>query len=318
MNNLKIGFFFFLFLFGRNLASSQGDKSLVTGINGDRIVSELVDNLLYFGQRPPGINPEIFAPLLISKPNRHEFGSVFSKKADEFYFAVDDNGKAEIWFSRLADGVWSEPVITISNELYSFNDPMLSLDEERLYFISNQPLLEDSGEDNYNIWFIERREEHWSDPVPLNFPVNSASNEYYISFSNNGNIYFSSDRDAGQVRMSNFDIFKAGMSGEEYLALEKLPETVNSGYFDADVFVAPDESYLIFSSVRPEGLGQGDLYISYKNEEGFWTEARNMGSLINDSGHQLCPFVSRDGEYLFFTSNQDIYWVDADIIEDFR
>jgi len=36
----------------------------------------------------------------------------------------------------------------------------------------------------------------------------------------------------------------------------------------------------------------------------FVTEAKNMGEKINDEYHQLCPFVSKDGNYLFFTSNQ--------------
>ena len=75
--------------------------------------------------------------------------------------------------------------------------------------------------------------------------------------------------------------------------------------------MAPDLSYLIFSGNRPEGYGQGDLYISFKDEAGKWGEAVNMGPEFNNQGHQLCPFVSRDGKYFFFTSEQDIYWVAA-------
>jgi len=32
----------------------------------------------------------------------------------------------------------------------------------------------------------------------------------------------------------------------------------------------------------------------------------------------LCPFVTQDGQYLFYTSNQDIYWVNAEIINTFK
>lgn len=39
---------------------------------------------------------------------------------------------------------------------------------------------------------------------------------------------------------------------------------------------------MIFCAVRKEGYGQGDLYISFKNESGTWSEAKNMGGQINN------------------------------------
>ena len=61
-------------------------------------------------------------------------------------------------------------------------------------------------------------------------------------------------------------------------------------------------------------MGRGDLYISFKNTDGTWTESVNMGEKVNTKKHELCPFVSHDGKYLFYTSNQDIYWVSTEII----
>ena len=87
---------------------------------------------------------------------------------------------------------------------------------------------------------------------------------------------------------------------------------------EADVFIAPNESYMIFCSIREDGFGQGDLYISFKKDDNNWTTAKNMGATINTKYHELCPVVTRDGKYFFFTSNQDIYWVDAKVIEKYR
>lgn len=100
---------------------------------------------------------------------------------------------------------------------------------------------------------------------------------------------------------------------------------------------------LIFTSERPGGLGSGDLYISFIDEEGNWTKAKHMGDKINTPGSEYCPMISPDGKYLFFTSARrstrripdkpltydnfkkihsrslnglsDIYWVDARIIQ---
>ena len=96
---------------------------------------------------------------------------------------------------------------------------------------------------------------------------------------------------------------------------------INTEHDEYDLFIAPDESYLIFSSDRPGGFGNVDLYISYKKGDGTWTEPKNMGRNIN-SGGAVFPSVTDDGRFLFFQSrrggNGDIYWVDAKIIEELK
>ena len=94
-----------------------------------------------------------------------------------------------------------------------------------------------------------------------------------------------------------------------------LGAAINSEQYEADVFISPDESYIIFCSTRENGFGRGDLYVSFKNFDGTWSKTINMGAEINSSNYEYCPFVTKDGKYLFYTSNQDIYWVSTDIIK---
>ncbi|MDX1641920.1 MAG: hypothetical protein R3220_09505, partial [Balneolaceae bacterium] len=63
---------------------------------------------------------------------------------------------------------------------------------------------------------------------------------------------------------------------------------------------------------------RGYLYICFKEKNENWSEAKNMGNLINTAEHELCPFVTKDGNYLFYTSDGDIYWVDAGILLDYK
>ena len=60
------------------------------------------------------------------------------------------------------------------------------------------------------------------------------------------------------------------------------------------------------------------MQISFKDEADNWSKSKNMGIVINTEGHELCPFVTKDGNYLFYTSNQDIYWVDASVIQELK
>lgn len=276
------------------------------------------DSLKYLGQEPPSGRPEIFAPGLISLENEHEYGSIFSRDGTELFYGVDLGGRSEIRHTRLEDGAWSEPRAVFVDDVLSFNDPFLSADERRLYFMSNRPLAGAGGTKDHDLWYATREESGWSEPVNLGSVINSTSDEYYISFTDDGTVYFASNVSAEDERRRNFDIYAARKKDFGFEKPRRLADTVNSRWYEADVFVAPDESYLIFCAVRREGLGQGDLYISFKGEDGAWREAVHMGEEINSERHELCPFVTRDGKYLFYTSHGEIYWVDAKIIDRFR
>jgi hypothetical protein len=93
---------------------------------------------------------------------------------------------------------------------------------------------------------------------------------------------------------------------------------VNTTGYEADVYVDPNETYLIYCSNRPGTIGRGDLFISYKNADGSWTPSKNMGKEVNEDRTEYCPFVTPDGKYLLFTAKGDIRWIDAGIIEKLR
>ncbi len=268
----------------------------------------------YLGQKPPGIEPEKFAPGLVSMPLAYEFGSTFSRDGKEFFYGVDVKGKAETRYMRLHDGKWTEPKVILSHETFGYNDPMLSVDEQKLYVISNQSETDEPGD--YDIWYVERKNGIWSLPINAGPMINTEkSNEYYISFTALGTMYFGSNKAAAPGKGNDFDIYRSEFKEGTFQEAERMP--FNSEYYEADVFVAPDESYVIFAAEKPEGLGRGDLYISFQ-ENGKWTTPKNMGDSVNDPGHQLCPFVTYDGKYFFFTSNRDIYWVSAQILDQYR
>jgi Tol biopolymer transport system component len=115
-------------------------------------------------------------------------------------------------------------------------------------------------------------------------------------------LYFSSDRSGGK---GGYDIYRSRLVQGRYAEPENLGPSINSQYGEVDNYISPDESWLIFVSTRPDGLGNSDLYISY-NEGGSWTPAKNLGAPINSSAREFCPMVSPDGRYLFFISTRSI------------
>jgi len=280
--------------------------------------SSTLSPLAYLGQRKPSTSPELFAPDIISKPDRYEFGCTFSADGEELFFGVDNDGVMEIHHTKFENGLWTNQKKLFQNDKFSHNDPMYSPDEKKLFFISDRSM-EPSGEaKDVDIWYIDLLNDTWSDPINAGPVINSALDEYFVSFADNGTMYYSSKDKSKDAPRYAFDIYSSEYKDETFLTPKKLPETINTDRYEADVFVAPDESYLIFCAIWKDGLGRGDLYISFKDSAGKWTQAQNMGTAINSENHELCPFVSRDGKYFFYTSNQDIYWVSTEIFEDFR
>ncbi len=274
----------------------------------------------YLGQKPPGTSPEVFGPGIISTDQR-EFNIIISPDGKEIYFSRTTSGSpTAIMVVLKKNGRWTDPQVVPFSGSHSDMDPSMSADGKKIIFGSTRP----SGKDNAegcDIWVAERTSSgQWSEPRNVGDAVNTAKNENYPLLVESGTLYFQSNGHGGK---GGLDIFRSKFREGRYGEPKNLGNAINSKYNDFDAFVAPDESYIIFSSAdRPDGVGGGDLYISFQKNNGLWTPAQNMGKNINSTFLEYCPKVSPDGRFLFFSSNRsgqgDIYWVEAKIIENFR
>jgi WD40-like Beta Propeller Repeat len=271
----------------------------------------------YLDEVPPGTTPKVFAPGKVSTENEFEFGAVFSNDRREFYYGVEINGKAETRMMKFENGSWSQPIKILFHEIYSYNDPFLTPDNKKLFFISNRSLDGRGPKKDYDIWYIERQAGAWSEPKNAGRNINSDKNEYYISFTKTGKMYFSSNTQDREEK-NNYDIYSSDMKNDEFQPSTKLASEINTSFYEADVFIAPDESYIVFAADRPNGLGSGDLYVSFRKQDGTWTLSKSLGSTINTATDDFCPYVSPEGKYLFYASRGDIYWVSIDVVMKLR
>lgn len=65
----------------------------------------------YLGETPADLIPKSFAPKIISPKDTYVFGSVFSEKADELFYAVrlDQEWNAELWHVQYKNGKGNKP-----------------------------------------------------------------------------------------------------------------------------------------------------------------------------------------------------------------
>jgi hypothetical protein len=166
----------------------------------------------------------------------------------------------------------------------------------------------------------------WSTATVVPPPVSSSADELYPVVVGDGSLYFTSSRPGG---LGHSDLYRAQRQPDGTFAEPvNVGPPINSEFGTGDTYVSPDERYLIFSSRRPGGVGLGDLYVSFRQEDGRWGEPVNLGPDINSEQVDYCPMVTPDGRYLFFsrrwgatweeTTAGDVFWVDARVLEQFR
>ncbi|MEM9362536.1 MAG: hypothetical protein AAGA43_07875 [Bacteroidota bacterium] len=226
----------------------------------------------------------------------------------EAYVTIQSPTEEVSVISKLSklNGEWKVQIAPFSGK-HKDLEPFLSSDGLRLYFVSNRPLQDTvQTPKDYDIWYVERanQNESWGNPINLGEPVNSKSNEFYPSLSKNGNLYFTSDREGS---LGKDDIFFSKLTKDGYASPIGLDENINSSGFEYNAYISQDESYLLFGGYRrDDGLGSGDIYISYHDENGNWSKATPLPASINSKYMDYCPFVDEKNKQLYFTSRRDV------------
>ena len=247
----------------------------------------------YLGETA-GSAPTIFGRGLVSRQHQ-ELNAAFSPSGDELFYTLADPSRSHytlLHVQRSADGVWGEPVVAPFSGRYADADPIFSADGARLYFISRRPSDASTAPKDFDIWSVERTADGWGAPKNLGAPINTPDDEYYVSVTRAGVVYWS----------RKGDIYRAVPADTQGgYRVEALPEAVNSKSDEFDPFVAADESYVIFASFRPDSIGSADLYVSFRDGE-TWLPSKSLGPLVNSKAFEYCPIMSPDGTHFFFTS----------------
>jgi len=258
----------------------------------------------YLGQKPPGLTPVPFAPGLIST-EIYEYDGAFTPDMKAFYFIRrgEENKTSAFYEYKYNDtnGEWDK------SEIASpwIGRPVISPDGKTMHLGDR---------------YLEKTESGWSELQKLKPPTVSNDSMYImrLSSSANGSYYF----DTYKEKDSTFPIRYSRLIDGKHEEPKALPKAINTGTFLSHPFIAPDESYLLFDAEREDGFGESDIYISFKQKDGTWGNAINLGDKTNTKAWEASASVTPDGKYLFFSrnvgsddfENVDILWVDAKVI----
>ncbi|WP_271784506.1 hypothetical protein [Aquimarina algiphila] len=257
----------------------------------------------YLGQKPPGLTPEPFAPGIVTTAD-WEVSGVFTPDIREFYFIRESKGtkKQELVVFQYQNNEWQESVVSPR-----VGTPFIAPDGMTMHLGRKYRERTETGD--------------WSELKKLD-PSFEEIQIMRLTASSKGTYVFD------EIGMPNGDgvIRYSRLIDGKREKPKPFGKEINTGRMNAHPFIAPDEFYLIWDSERDNGYGDSDIYISFKQQDGSWGAAINLGDKVNTEGWEAVACVTPDGKYLFFNRNMnpenydnvDIFWVDAQIIETLR
>ena len=252
---------------------------------------------LYLGEPPPGNMPKIF-PLSV----KHGF---FAAER----IAVSNDGR-DIYYSEIkgyypntgeslkkysySGGKWTGPFTLFEG----YAAPALSVTGDTMYM-----------ETNFETWISLKNVSGWTKPKRILYSLDSA---HYFQVTRNGNQYISSKSGKG-AGLS--DWCKVIIEGSDTTVLS-LGKPINTSGENLDFFVSQDDSIIIVTNCP--GLG-----ISFRNNDGSWTNPVNFSPVINFGLGSWGPYITPDNKYLFYStgtrpdySDVYVYWVRIDSLID--
>ncbi|MCH4889604.1 hypothetical protein EZV73_18625 [Acidaminobacter sp. JC074] len=259
----------------------------------------------FYNQDLPYKEAKVFSEGLISLNGYSHYPASFSPNGDLMFYGQMDEERNRYLLYVKRDQLWSEP------ERISFTEgdemePFVSRDGKRVYFSSST---DSANAKPSNLYYVDYEEGVFSEPIRLPETINSNHIEYYLTESDNGNLYFTRE---------NKGIYMSEFSDGAYLEAVHIDFP---GYsYASHPCISRDESFLLFDARKSGNQGSADIYISFKTEEGF-SEPINLGESVNTPDWDAMAMLSPQEDYLFFVregdSRRDIYWIELNI-EDYR
>ncbi len=195
--------------------------------------------------------------------------------------------------------------------------PVFSSDSSILYFTRTFDAKNKGGENDQDIWFSKKdKDGNYIDCEPLK-DLNNKYNNAVFGINRSGTTIYVIDAYEGKK-----DLMKGCASSVKKGNTWQTPNHVEIPTLDIEgdyytFHVNENETFIVISYKGPNSLGEEDLYFS-KKENGVWLNPVHMGAVLNTPGYEISPFLTKNLDTLFYSSNGLGGQGDADIFYSLR
>jgi outer membrane protein OmpA-like peptidoglycan-associated protein len=178
--------------------------------------------------------------------------------------------------------------------------PVLTADGEQILFTKRDGTASLDKEDIFTSF--SNGQGGWTEPESIAQTINSPYNEGTCSVTADGNILIFTSCDAPDSQGS-CDLYVAYKVNGVWERPTNMGTKVNSRSWDSQPTLSADGRILFFSSNRRGGFGGNDIWYSVRQNDGSWSDAKNLGKPVNTAKDEISPFMFFNNEILFFASD---------------
>ncbi len=155
-----------------------------------------------------------------------------------------------------------------------------------------------------DLYYSTKVNGNWTVAKNMGKVVNSTSWESQPSLSSDGRtLYFASDRPDG---IGQSDIWKTTLDdNNKWTKPVNLGNVINTSDAETSPFIHPDNKTLYFCSNGHWGVGGFDIFFSKIDDNGKWSEPKNLGYPINTTKDEIGLIVNAKGNKAYITSSRD-------------
>lgn len=210
-------------------------------------------------------------------------------------------------------------------KLFNMGFPVNTQQNDYFPFFANDPnrfLFTRQGQGQDEDLLIGRRKDAESEWFTSRFgSFNTLRPEGMCSIVRDGQrIYFTSCKGdevvvaKGFRRTGNCDLYAGWLVDGKIQDIIPLPNYINSPVsWETQAAISCDEQQLFFVSEREPSFGMTDIFVCQRQPDGSWGEPKNLGDGVNTPEAEEAPFLSDDGQTLYFSSTGHYSLGDEDI-----
>ena len=157
-----------------------------------------------------------------------------------------------------------------------------------------------------DIFFITKKDSaHWADAKNVGSPINTPPmHEAAGVFSEDRDRFFFTQWSSGGAEKKECAIYVSRFLNGQWLKPMKLNSNVNAdGYKSMHPSLNRQGNILFFSSDKPRGKGEIDLWYAPIDDFGKAATAVNLGETVNTEGNETTPFYEYSTKMLYFSSD---------------
>lgn len=190
------------------------------------------------------------------------------------------------------------------NTEYDEIAPFTSNDGKQFFFTRDGHPLNTGEIHKQDVWVSQISSENiYTEPVKLNQYINNEFNNYAFTISDSSRKLYLGNRYNDDNKMEK-GISVSRLINNEWAKPKNIEiENFSNLNSAADYFISQDGNILLLSIETDDSFGGRDLYVSFKKENGHWSEPINMGNKINTADDEITPFLAPDNTTLFFSSS---------------